>query len=141
MIGKTQVYPETVAYENTCATDSFFDKVAGLKPATLSKNSLWHRCFPRNFVKFLGTPFFTEHLSWLFLFIRLLASRSLNDSNNKPFLIRLQLHKKGLNLNMVLVSFYVLELPSNKYKFFYSLYYFRNSHPEVFYEKGALQLY
>ena len=23
---------------------------------------LWHRCFPVNFVKFLGTPFLTEHL-------------------------------------------------------------------------------
>ena len=24
----------------------------------------WHRCFPVNFVKFLRTPFFTEHLWW-----------------------------------------------------------------------------
>ena len=38
----------------------FFNKVAGLK-------RLWHRCFPVNFVKFLRTPFFTEHLSWLLL--------------------------------------------------------------------------
>ena len=27
----------------------------------------WHRCFPVNFVKFLRTPFLTEHLRWLFL--------------------------------------------------------------------------
>ena len=26
------------------------------------KKRLWHRCFPVNFPKFLGTPFFTEHL-------------------------------------------------------------------------------
>ena len=32
------------------------------KPATLLKNRLWHRWFPANFVKFLKTPFFTEHL-------------------------------------------------------------------------------
>ena len=27
-----------------------------------------HRCFPANFVKFLRTPFLTEHLWWLLLF-------------------------------------------------------------------------
>ena len=31
----------------------FFNKVAGLRPATLLKKRLWHRCFPVNFVKFL----------------------------------------------------------------------------------------
>ena len=34
----------------------FFNKVAGLRPVTLFKKTLWHRCFPVNFVKFLGTP-------------------------------------------------------------------------------------
>ena len=33
----------------------FFNKVAGLRPATLSKKRLW--CFPVNSVKFLRTPF------------------------------------------------------------------------------------
>ena len=27
----------------------FFNKVAGLRPATLFKNRLWHKCFPVNF--------------------------------------------------------------------------------------------
>ena len=36
----------------------FFNKIAGLK------KRLWHRC-PVNFVKFLRTPFFVEHLWWL----------------------------------------------------------------------------
>ena len=35
----------------------FFNKVAGLRPATLLKRRLWHRCFPVNFVKFLRTTF------------------------------------------------------------------------------------
>ena len=35
----------------------FFNKVAGLRPPTLLKKRLWHRCFPMNFVKFLRTPF------------------------------------------------------------------------------------
>ena len=45
----------------------FFNKVAGLRPATLLKKRLWHRYFPVNFAKFLRTPFFTEHLWWLLL--------------------------------------------------------------------------
>ena len=35
----------------------FFNKVTGLRPATLFKKSLWHRCFPVNFAKFLRVPF------------------------------------------------------------------------------------
>ena len=35
----------------------FFNKLAGLRPATLLKRRLWHRCFPMNFSKFLTTPF------------------------------------------------------------------------------------
>ena len=35
----------------------FFNNVAGLRPATLLKKRLWHRCFPVNFAKFLRTPF------------------------------------------------------------------------------------
>ena len=34
----------------------FFNKVAGLKFATLLKKRLWHTCFTMNFVKFLRTP-------------------------------------------------------------------------------------
>ena len=45
----------------------FFNKVAGLRPATLLKKRLWHRCFPVNFAKFLITPIFIEHLRWLLL--------------------------------------------------------------------------
>ena len=42
--------------ENTCAR-VFFNKVARLRPVTLLKKRLWHRCFPVNFAKFLRTPF------------------------------------------------------------------------------------
>ena len=41
----------------------FFNKVAGLRPKS------WHRCFPVNFVKFLRTYFFTEHVWWLLLYL------------------------------------------------------------------------
>ena len=45
----------------------FFNKVAGLRPATLLKKRLWHRCFPVNFAKLLRTPSFTKYLWWLLL--------------------------------------------------------------------------
>ena len=38
----------------------FFDKVAGLRPATIIKKRLWHRCFSVNFVTFLRTPILTK---------------------------------------------------------------------------------
>ena len=35
----------------------FFNKVADIRPATLSKKRLWHRCFPASYAKFLRTTF------------------------------------------------------------------------------------
>ena len=35
----------------------FFNKVVGLKPATLLKKKLCHRCFPANSVEFFKIPF------------------------------------------------------------------------------------
>ena len=43
--------------ENTCARVSFFNKIAGLRAATLLKKRLWHRCFLMNSENFLRTPF------------------------------------------------------------------------------------
>ena len=40
----------------------YFNEVAGLSPETLLKKRLLHRCFFVNFVKFLSTSFFPEHL-------------------------------------------------------------------------------
>ena len=57
----------------------FFNKVAGLRPATLFKKRLWHKCFPVNFAKFHRTPFYIEHLWWL-----LLKPDTLNKGTNKP---------------------------------------------------------
>ena len=44
-----------------------FCKKGILRPATLLKKRLWHRCFPVNFAKFLRTHFVTENLRWLLL--------------------------------------------------------------------------
>ena len=42
----------------------FFNKVAGLRPASLLKKRPWHRCFPLNFAKFLRTPFLQNTPAW-----------------------------------------------------------------------------
>ena len=36
----------------------FFNKVAGLRPATLLKKRLWYRCFPVNFAKNFKSTYF-----------------------------------------------------------------------------------
>ena len=43
------------------ALESLFQQSCGLQ----------HSCFSVNFVKFLRTPFFTEHLRWLLLLLRM----------------------------------------------------------------------
>ena len=41
----------------------FFNKVAGLRPAILLKNRLWHGCFSVNFAKFLEIPFYSTPMA------------------------------------------------------------------------------
>ena len=76
----------------------FFNKIAGLRPASLLKKRLKHRCFTVNFEKFLKTPFFSEHLWWLllnfadFFFWRdrdLTNLRNLIDVNGRKFNLNL----------------------------------------------------
>ena len=45
----------------------FYNKVVGLKPETLLKRILWHRCFSVNLRNFSEHDFFIEHLPWLLL--------------------------------------------------------------------------
>ena len=47
----------------------FFNKVAGLRPATLLKKRFWHRCFPVNFAKFIRTSFLQNTTERLLLSI------------------------------------------------------------------------
>ena len=64
--------------QNTCVLE--------LRPATLLKKKLWHRCFPMNFVKFRRTRFFTERLRLLlmkFIVLLVIASKIVNKQTNK----------------------------------------------------------
>ena len=55
--------------ESTCARVSFLIKLQALDSQFYLKKSLWHRCFPVNFVKFLRTQSFIQHLRWLLLIL------------------------------------------------------------------------
>ena len=48
----------------------FYNKVAGLRPATLLKERLQHRCFPEIFAKFLRTSFSQNTSGRLLLIIK-----------------------------------------------------------------------
>ena len=57
--------------QETPVQSLFLNIVAGVMPATLlKKRRLWHTYFLVNFAKFSRTPFFIEHLWWLFQHIR-----------------------------------------------------------------------
>ena len=43
----------TKIHRKTPVPGPIFNNVADLRPAALSKRKLWHRCFSKNFVKFL----------------------------------------------------------------------------------------
>ena len=53
----------------------FFNKVAGLKPATLLKKRLWLKCFPVNFAKVFRTPFLQNNSGRLLLKLEVNALR------------------------------------------------------------------
>ena len=53
-----QRFPVKFTAKGPVTESLFFNQVAGLRPATLSKTRLWHMCFPVNFAKFLRTLFF-----------------------------------------------------------------------------------
>ena len=48
--GVFQIFLQKLKGKHLCQS-LFFNKVAGLKPATLLKKRLLHRCFPMNFAK------------------------------------------------------------------------------------------
>ena len=49
----------------------FFNKVAGVRSATLLKKNIWRKCFPVNYEKFLKTPFLQNtFFTWRLFFKR-----------------------------------------------------------------------
>ena len=61
----------------------FFNKATGLRPATLLKKRLWHRCFSVNFAKFLKHLFYRTRLDdWFFY-----SSSFLREVNSLPWTV------------------------------------------------------
>ena len=56
---------EVFCIKDVLCQSLFFNKVVGLR--VYLKKWLWYRSFPVNFLKFLRTPHFIEHLWWLLL--------------------------------------------------------------------------
>ena len=50
--------------ENNCARVSFFNKTAGLRPATLLKKETLAQVFSRKFCEIFKNTFFIKHLQW-----------------------------------------------------------------------------
>ena len=68
--------------ENTCARISFLIKLQ-TRLQLYFKKRFWRRCFPVNFEKFLRTTFFTEHVLWLLLPVRMSGQYTLSDTSDK----------------------------------------------------------
>ena len=74
----------------------FFNKVAGLRPATLLKKRLWDSGFPVNFAKFLRTPSLQNTFGRLLLDISLTKTLEINSLEHK-YARRSYLKKKFRN--------------------------------------------
>ena len=93
----------------------FFDKVAGLRPATLLKKRLWHRCFPVNFAKFSRTTFFKEHLRWLLLtLLRGITSKHDCDFYCLNYLHSFRTENKLKNMMMTFIAWIIFILLEQK---------------------------
>ena len=60
VLGKEKTYMISLIFQ--------FQKIS-LRPATLLKKRLWHRCFPVNFARFFGTLFLQNTSGRLLLFL------------------------------------------------------------------------
>ena len=96
----------------------FFNKVPGLRPATLLKKRPWHRCFPLNFMKFLRIPF-SQNTSWRLLLNskKLTYSLPFHSPKQVYFIENRFLEKKILVPTKSLSRGYLIYLIKNKYSF------------------------
>ena len=72
----------------------FFNRVVGLRSATLLKKKLWHRCFPVNFAKFLRTPFVQKTSG------QLLIWTTASETSNTKYLELIKRRSKVQEKNM-----------------------------------------
>ena len=80
---KTRLYLITEAVVHRCSVKKMFLEISKnsqentcARVSSLIKKRLWHLCFPVSFAKFPRTPFLTEHLWWLLLWLIKLTEES-----------------------------------------------------------------
>ena len=79
-------------HRKTPVSEFLFNKAAGLSHVTLSKNVIWHRCFPANFAKFSKHLSYKTHPGVCFLLSQTLEtpfSSHLKDPSRQKILPRL----------------------------------------------------
>ena len=79
----------------------FFNKVTGLRPATLLKRNLWHRYFPVNFAKFLKAYFFKTPLDNCFFMKHIAIAGCSNSHWITNLSYKWQILKTSLNIHGV----------------------------------------
>ena len=103
-----------------------------LRPATLLKKRLWHRCYPMNFVKFLRTSFSQNTSEGCFciirssrrwccpkqVFLEILQNSQENSCAKDSFLIKLQIYR----VNNFIKRFRHICLLLNSSKFIITLF-------------------
>ena len=85
--------------------ESLFNKVVSPQACDFNKKRLHHRCFPVNIAKFLGTPFFAEHLRRL---LQEINSLYLLDTGRKLNVYKTFRRRSGRLLNVLYTSIYVM---------------------------------
>ena len=93
----------------------FFNKVSGLRHATLLKKRFWQRCFPVNFCEISKNTFFTERV-WTTVSktLQVVSNNYMATHDNLLALYNeLNVHQRYLNLNWILIWYlnFNLNLP------------------------------
>ena len=88
----------------------FFNKVAGLRAATLLKKRLWHRFFPVNFAKFLRAPFLQNTYCGCFWRLTLTGM----TERRKSFVLKLYKYKFAQNAFCTFYVFFYMIPPHSK---------------------------
>ena len=134
-MGKEQKQPTKVFYRKRCSykfhknlcQGLFFNKVAGLRTATLLKKRLCRRCFPMTFAKFLRTPILQNRIHRIG--VLKIAGRILNcawDCVNLSFTFKFQLKYLRYFItvwtgNQNLTSHYVPDIKFNTFQWTFQI--------------------
>ena len=120
--------------KNLCQS-LFFNKVAGIRPATLFKERLWHNCFPMDLEKFFRQFFYRTPV------VTGSVYTSCTPFYKNPSEGLLLFHKYFMTFgsftqSLEIEQLYLFNLWTNSLS---ALYLFRNSHSQMFYEMSALK--